>query len=269
MRHHHPHRSVHGGRHELGQNFLIHRPTIRSIVDLVAATRGPILEIGAGAGALTLPLAELGRDLEAIDLDEHRVRTLQRRLPHVCVRHADALRHPLDRAVLVGNVPYHVTTPILRRMLSRRGWQHAILLTQWEVARKRAGVGGGTMMSAQAAPWFEFALHGRVPARHFRPMPGVDGGILSITRRGSPLVDPRDRAAYERFARDMFTGRGSGLAALLQRSAGLTRAQARTVVGSLGIPDTRLPRDLRPEQWAALWCRADAITNGARMRPGG
>jgi 23S rRNA (adenine-N6)-dimethyltransferase len=169
----HPHRSVHGGPHELGQNFLVHRPTIRGIVDLVAATEGSILEIGAGDGALTVPLAALGRDLAAIDIDEHRVRTLRRRLPGVRMEHADALRHPLDRPVVVGNVPYHVTTPILRRMLSRRRWRHGILLTQWEVARKRAGVGGSTMMSAQAAPWFEFALHGRVPARHFRPMPSV------------------------------------------------------------------------------------------------
>lgn len=249
----HPHRSAHGGRHELGQNFLIHRPTIRNIIDLVARTDGAILEIGSGDGALTVPLAELGRDLAALDIDEHRVRTLRRRLPSVCVQQGDALRHPFDRPVVVGNVPYHLTTPILRRMLSRRGWRHGILLTQWEVARKRAGVGGGTMMSAQAAPWFEFALHGRVPARHFRPMPSVDGGILSITRRGSPLVDPRDRVAYERFVRDMFTGRGSGLASLVQHSARLTRAQARAVIGDAGVADHRLPRDLRPEQWAGLW----------------
>lgn len=248
-------RSVHGGRHELGQNFLIHRPTIDDIVDLVGRTHGSILEIGAGDGALTVPLAGLGRDLVAIDIDEHRVSALRRRLPRVQVQHADALRHPLDRPVLVGNIPYHLTTPILRRLLSRGGWQHAILLTQWEVARKRSGVGGGTMMSAQAAPWFEFTLHGRVPARHFRPVPSVDGGILSISRRGSPLVDPRDRIRYERFVREMFTGRGSGLAALVQRSGGLTRAQARAAVAELGVADHRLPRDLRPEQWAQLWHR--------------
>ena len=249
----HPHRSVHGGRHELGQNFLVHRPTIRHIVELVAATDGPILEIGAGDGALTVPLAGLGRDLTAIDIDEHRVRALRRRLPDVCVQQADALRHPLDSPVLVGNVPYHVTTPILRRMLSRGGWRHGILLTQWEVARKRAGVGGGTMLTAQAAPWFEFALHGRVPARHFRPMPSVDGGILSITRRGSPLVASEDRVAYQRFARDMFAAPGSGLTALVQHSARVSRGRARLVVRDAGLADRQLPRDLGPEQWARLW----------------
>lgn len=246
-------RSIYGGRHELGQNFLIHQPTIRGVVDLVAATSGPILEIGAGDGALTAPLAALGRDITAIDIDEHRVRVLRQRLPHIRVEHADALRHSLDSRVVVGNVPYHLTTPILRRLLGRPGWCHAILLTQWEVARKRAGVGGATMMTAQSAPWFEFGLHGRIPARHFRPMPSVDGGILSITRRGSPLVDPSDRGRYDRFVRELFTGAGRDLPAILQRSAGLSRRSAWMVLRQLGVADGALPRDLRPTQWAALW----------------
>jgi 23S rRNA (adenine-N6)-dimethyltransferase len=257
-------RSVHGGRHELGQNFLIHRPTIRGIVDLVAETRGAILEMGAGDGALTVPLARLGRDLVAIDIDEHRVRALRRRLPQVRVEHADALRHPLDSPVVVGNVPYHVTTPILRRLLGRDGWQQAILLTQWEVARKRAGVGGGTMMTAQAAPWFAFSLHGRVPARHFAPSPSVDGGVLRVVRRETPLIHARDRRGYEQFVRAMFTARGNGLSALLQHGAGLSAGQARTVVGCAGAAPGGLPRDLRPEQWAALWHHAVAATGRRR-----
>jgi 23S rRNA (adenine-N6)-dimethyltransferase len=246
-------RSSHGGRHELGQNFLTHRPTIRGIVDLVAVTRGPILEIGAGDGALTVPLARLGREVTAIDIDEHRVRSLRQRLPDVRVLRADALQHPLDQPVIVGNVPYHLTTPILRRLLAREEWQHAVLLTQWEVARKRAGVGGGTMMTAAAAPWFEFSLHGRVPARHFSPMPSVDGGILRIRRRGAPLVHPGERVAYERFVRDLFTGRGSGLAALVQHGCGVPRARARSALSEAGIAADGLPRDLGAEQWARLW----------------
>jgi 23S rRNA (adenine-N6)-dimethyltransferase len=260
-----PHRSLHGGRHELGQNFLTHRPTIQGIVDLVAATRGPILEIGAGDGALTIPLARLGREIEAIDIDERRVQRLRQRLPHARVQHGDALRHPLDRPVVVGNVPYHLTTPIMRRLLSHGEWCHAILLTQWEVARKRAGVGGGTMMTAQAAPWFEFALHGRVPARHFTPMPSVDGGILSIRRRGSPLVDPRQRGAYDRFVHDVFTGRGSGLASIVQHRTGISRARARAALRDIGVPDRALPRELRPEQWAKLWA---TVGGGATARRG-
>lgn len=246
-------RSRHGGRHELGQNFLTHRPTIRHIVDLVARTDGAILEIGAGDGALTVPLAALGRALTAIDLDERRVRGLRERCPTVEIHAADALRYRVDTPVVVGNIPFHLTTPLLRRLLSEKRWSSAVLLTQWEVARKRAGVGGGTMMTAQVAPWFEFVLDGRVPARYFSPMPSVDGGILGIRRRPEPLVPVRERAAYERFVRAVFTSRGAGLVGILRASSGLDRSGAKRTVAAAGVGHNALPRDLTPEQWAALW----------------
>lgn len=249
-------RSIHGGRHELGQNFLHHAPTLDRILSLVERTSGPILELGAGDGALTRPLARLGRPLTAIDVDEHRVRRLRSDLPQVRVEAADATRHPFDAEVVVGNVPFHLTTPILRRLLATGRWRHAVLLTQWEVARKRAGVGGGTLMTAQSAPWFVFALEGRVPAWGFRPQPSVDGGLLTIARRGSPLVPATDRRAYEAFVRRMFTGRGSSLPAIVASAGGLSMPQARRAVASVRAQDRRLPRDLGPEQWAGLWREA-------------
>lgn len=251
-------RSSHGGRHELGQNFLIHRPTITRIVDLVDRTSGSILELGAGDGALTRALHRLGRPLTAIDIDEHRVRRLRRALPRVRVEEADATRHPLTADVVVGNIPFHLTTPIVRRLLTTRGWQHAVLLTQWEVARKRAGVGGGTLMTAQSAPWFVFRLEGRVPAWGFSPQPGVDGGLLSISRRGSPLIPHSDRCAFERFARALFCARSGRLDAVVAEAARTQRTVAARALSDIGVSPRSRPRDLRPEQWAALWHRIDA-----------
>ncbi|MCR2763355.1 hypothetical protein NQ152_07510 [Microbacterium sp. zg.B48] len=89
------------------------------MIAVTGQERGPVLKIGTGDGAPTVPLAALGRDLTAIDIDEHRVRRLRQLLPTVRVGRADALRHPLEHPVLVGNVPYHLTTPILRRLLAR------------------------------------------------------------------------------------------------------------------------------------------------------
>ncbi|MEV8170146.1 23S ribosomal RNA methyltransferase Erm [Microbacterium sp. NPDC077486] len=246
-------RSVHGGRHELGQNFLTHRPTLARITTLVARTSGPILELGCGDGALTRSLARLNRPLTAIDIDEHRVQQLRRTLPGVRVEVADATRHPLDAEVVVGNIPFHVTTPILRRLLSSGQWRQAVLLTQWEVARKRAGVGGSTMMTAQSAPWFTFSLEGRVPAWGFSPQPSVDGGVLSVARRGSPLVPVSERRPYEAFVRAVFTGRGSSLTAVVASAAQIPSSRARRAVADAGADGRRLARDLRPEHWAALW----------------
>lgn len=251
-------RSRHGGRHELGQNFLTHRPTLDLIGALVRATRGDILEIGAGDGALTRVLADPSRRLTAVELDEHRARRLALALPDVRVVAADALQHPLDAPVIVGNVPFHLTTPILRRLLAARQWHEAVLVTQWEVARKRAGVGGGTMMTAQSAPWFSFALRGRVPRTGFRPQPSVDGGILTVSRRREPLIAPADRRAYDGFVRAVFTGRGRGIAEVVGRVGGQRMPRMRRTLGDAGITPDALPRDLSPDQWAALWVRVRA-----------
>ena len=258
-------RSHTGGRHELGQNFLIHRPTLQRLAALTASTDGSILEIGAGDGALTQHLARLGRDLRAIDIDAARVNRLRSRIRGASIHHADAMNEPLARPVIVGNIPFHLTTPLLRRLIDADGWQHAILLTQWEVARKRAGVGGATMMTAQAAPWYTFRLHDRVPARHFRPMPAVDGGILSIERRGTALLDPCDRRRFERFVGVVFRGRGNGIRQSL-RGAGHSPSTIDRALGAAGIARAALPRDLSPIQWARLWQQLgkEAGRKGAR-----
>lgn len=246
-------RSQHGGRHELGQNFLTHKPTINKIVSLVSHTRGPILEIGAGGGALTYPLARLGRQVTALELDEHRAKKLRRSLPQVVVEQGDALGYPLNTPVIVGNIPFNLTTPILRRLLDHSGWEHAIVLTQWEVARKRAGVGGATMMTAQAAPWFTFELCGRVPSWGFSPQPSVDGGILAIHRREASLVPDVEQDAYMHFVRVVFTSRGGSLVEVIQHAARISNRRARQALHHAGVRSQRFPRDLTPAQWAGLW----------------
>ncbi len=163
---------------------------IDAIDALVARTKGPVLEIGAGDGALTLPLSRHGRTITAIELDTRRALRLGARTPaHVTVVNEDFLRYSLPRTphVVVGNLPFHLTTAITRRLLDAQNWHTAVLLVQWEVARCRAGVGGATLLTAGWAPWYEFDLHSRVPARAFRPMPGVDGGLLTVRRRSAPL----------------------------------------------------------------------------------
>lgn len=246
-------RSSHGGRHELGQNFLVHTPAITTIVALIAATQGAILELGAGDGALTRPIARLGRPVTAIDIDEHRVARLGRALPGVSIVHADALTVPLDQSVVVGNIPFHLTTPILRRLLAADTWTDAVLLTQWEVARKRCGIGGSTMLTAQTAPWFTFTLHGRVPSWGFRPRPSVDGGIIHVRRRIEPLVARAQRAAYEQFVRTVFTGRGGNLDRIIANATRIEPGRTRSMRNRYGIDMRALPRDLTPRQWAGLW----------------
>ncbi|BDD80789.1 hypothetical protein TPB0596_05520 [Tsukamurella pulmonis] len=244
-----------GGRHEHGQNFLTDRTAIDAVVDLTRRTSGPIFEIGPGAGALTEPLLRLGRPLTAVEIDGEHVRRLRRRLPTATVVHGDFLRHrlPAEPHAVVGNLPFHLTTAVLRRLLHAPHWTDAILIVQWEVARRRAGIGGSTMMTAQWSPWYEFGLDRRIPASAFAPRPSVDAGLLTIRRRSEPLVPLARRREYAGFVHAVFTGRGRRLPEIL---AGVAprhrRAEARRwAVGRA----TALPRDLRTADWVDAFAR--------------
>ncbi|GIF46863.1 23S rRNA (adenine-N6)-dimethyltransferase [Asanoa ferruginea] len=242
------------GRHELGQNFLVDRSVIADIERIVAATEGPILEIGPGDGALTRPLSRLGRPITAVELDPRRAKRLAEQTPrHVMVLNEDVLFHRISGTprVVVGNVPFHITTSTLRWLLAAPHWQTAVLLVQWEVARRRAGIGGASLLTARVWPWFAFEVHSRVDKRAFRPVPTVDGGLLVVHRRPTPLVAERD--PYQRFVQTVFTGRGYGLREILTRSAGVPAPVARDWLRTHRVPANALPRDLTAEQWAALW----------------
>lgn len=249
------------GPHELGQSFLVDRRVIADVVDRVAATRGPIVEIGAGDGALTLPLARLERPIRALELDPRRAARLDARSPrHVRVEHADALTHRFDAHphVVVSNLPFHITTALLRRLLAAPGWTDAVLIAQWEVARRRAGVGGATQLTAQAAPWFEFSLERRIPRGAFRPMPQVDAGLFAVQRRAEPLVDPADRRQYAAMVARVFESPGAGLSSILPAARVLPRPAAKRWLREHS-PAAGLPRDLGPHDWADLWrahCRS-------------
>lgn len=244
------------GRHELGQNFLVDPGVIADVVEHVVATEGPILEIGPGDGAITLPLARLGRPIRALEADPRRADRLAARAPRrVRVEHADALAHRFDAAphVVVSNLPFHITTAMLRRLLAAPGWTDAVLIAQWEVARRRAGVGGATQLTAQSAPWFEFALVRRIPRQAYRPMPQVDGGLFTVRRRAQPLVPAAERRGYAAMVARVFGSGGHGLARILPTARVLPSQAARRWLRERGHAAGGLPRDLSPADWADLW----------------
>ena len=262
-----------GGRHELGQNFLVDRRVVDRFVALTAATRGPIVELGAGSGAITRELAALGRPLTALEIDRRRADSLRREFgddPHVTIAEADALawRYPSAQHTVVGNVPFHLTTAIMRSLLARGGWTDAILLTQWEVARRRCGVGGSSLLTAQWDPWFTFRLHERVPARAFKPAPSVDGGVFTIERRREPLVPTADRGAYQAFVAEVYRGRGRGLAQILRRtSRPVPVERTRSLLRAVGIGADVLPSRITGPQLAALWAGVRGDGRGGGRAP--
>ncbi len=81
----------------------------------------------------------------------------------------------------------------------------------------------------------------------------MDGGVLSVVRRASPLVPVAERRAYGDFVRAVFTGSGGTLPRIVQRAARIDTGTAHRAVAAARVPGTGLPRDLTPGQWSTLW----------------
>ncbi|HJR44422.1 MAG TPA: 16S rRNA (adenine(1518)-N(6)/adenine(1519)-N(6))-dimethyltransferase RsmA [Actinomycetota bacterium] len=185
----------------LGQNFVIDPNTIRKVV--AVAGIGPedrVLEIGAGAGSLTLGLAAAAAHVIAIEFDRKLVPVLEEMLSpvdNVEVVVADALELDLstiDATKLVANLPYNIAVPVVVKVLEGApGIGEMVVMTQREVG-ERMVAGPGTKAYGQVSlvvGYFATAeVAARVSRRAFYPVPGVDSVLVRMVRRRPPDVDP-------------------------------------------------------------------------------
>ncbi|MGR6321838.1 ErmE/ErmH/ErmO/ErmR family 23S rRNA (adenine(2058)-N(6))-methyltransferase [Micromonospora soli] len=245
-------------RRVLSQNFLADPAAVARMVR--AARPGPddlLLEVGAGRGQLTRPLAARCGRLIAYEVDPAVLAELGEvcaALPHVRVRPADFLAAdpPDEPFAVVGNIPWSLTAAVVRWCLAAPGLRSATLLTQLDYARKRSGDHGRwSRLTVLTWPEHHWRLAERVPRAAFRPVPVVDGGILRVDRRPTPLLPPGVLPAYRRMVELGFGGVGGSLAASLR-----TAHPARRVDGALRAarlaPDTPVGL-VWPEQWLVLF----------------
>ena len=172
----------------LSQNFLVDRRAIDALVRGSGAGRGDlVVDIGAGNGLISEALAHQGTQVLAIERDPALARRLRAKFatwPTVSVLEDDVLTAPLPAGPFraVANIPFGITTKILRRLLDDDGLIRADLIVQAEVARKRGTGGRGTLLNAGWEPWLEFGTGARIPAAAFRPVPRVDTAVLIVTK---------------------------------------------------------------------------------------
>ena len=189
-------------RRQFGQNFL-DPATAEQIVDSGAFAPGElVIEIGAGGGALTRALARRALRLIAVEPDPAWSRRLREELGlHVIAKDFLAVTLPREPFRIIGSLPFRRTTDILRRLLDDPStpMQRADVIVQWEVALKRAAVPPATLLSTAWAPWWEMHLARRIPAAKFRPVPRVDAGLLTVTRRDQPLLPASMARSYAAF----------------------------------------------------------------------
>ncbi|MDG9726662.1 MULTISPECIES: 23S rRNA (adenine(2058)-N(6))-methyltransferase Erm(O) [unclassified Streptomyces] len=243
----------------LSQNFLTDRATADRVARLAApdGRRPPLLlEVGAGQGALTEPLARRSRELHAYEIDPRLVPGLRSRfsgIPHVRVVAGDflAARPPRTPFSVAGNVPFSRTADIVDWCLTAPGLTDATLLTQLEYARKRTGdYGRWTLLTVRTWPRHEWRLAGRVSRYGFRPAPRVDAGILRVERRRTPLLSGVAHRSWQDLVELGFSGVGGSLHASLRRAHPRRRVDAAFRAARL---DTGvLVGEVAPARWLRL-----------------
>ncbi|MCX6438558.1 MAG: 16S rRNA (adenine(1518)-N(6)/adenine(1519)-N(6))-dimethyltransferase RsmA [Actinobacteria bacterium] len=185
----------------LGQNFVIDSNICTKIVRIAAVGPTDIaLEIGPGLGSLTLALLESAASVVAVEIDSR----LAGQLPITVANHfkhpenltvlnQDALsiqRLPVDPTVLVANLPYNVSVPVLLHLLEKfASLRTGVVMVQAEVADRLAAKPGTKdygIPSVKAAWWADVKGAGSVSRSVFWPAPNVDSKLVSFARRQTP-----------------------------------------------------------------------------------
>lgn len=251
-------------RRRFGQNFLHEARVARRIADAAGLSPGDhALEIGPGLGALTVPLLEDGVRVTAVEIDRRLADYLDAELgtrEGFVLHRGDVLELDLaevapEARVLVANLPYSITGPVLSRLIDPPArLDRAVLMLQKEVgARLVAGAGGrglGAVAVLLRQAWDIERLF-EVGTGAFLPAPEVVSVVLRMTRRPGAAPSPELRDAVNRAYRQ----RRKMLRKTLAAPATPESAWERALV-SLGLPGAARPEDVDPADWPELLRRA-------------
>ena len=248
-----------------GQNFLGDEGILDAIARLAVEREGElVVELGAGLGHLTARLLARGARVVAVERDRDMARVLRGELGEaVRLLEADAAR--LDyralareeggRLAVVGNLPYHLTSPILFSLLDQAdAVSRAVLLLQREVAERLAAAPGTKawgLLSALLQQRAEVTVERRVPARAFLPPPKVESALVRLAF-GPPRVEVVEAARFRRLVKAGFAQRRKTLANALRAARLVSPEAAEAALAAVGIYPSRRGQTLTVAEWTAL-----------------
>ena len=271
--------------HARSQNFLADPDVLQSILDLAEAGPGVrVLEIGPGLGILTGGLLDGGADVTAIELDAGLAAYLRERFADALgegrlrLIEGDALDQDLPDLVpppfrVVANLPYHITSPTLHRLLERPPFPaRLVLMLQAEVAdRIAAAPGHMSYLSAFVQFHADVEVALRVPPEAFEPAPKVSSAVAVLTPRSSLALPAELEPSLWGLVQSGFRERRKMLRNVLARqlhegddgASGPFVGQAKVdaALAAAGIAGDRRPQTLSVEDWLRLMA---ALGRGGR-----
>lgn len=251
---------------QFGQNFISDGNLLRAIVDLSGIDKDTtVVEIGCGAGTLTRVLSERAKRVVAYEIDRALKPVLAESLrgcENTEVRFADfskvnlhALEKEIGEYVVVANLPYYITTPLITRFLDEgQKVKRLVVMVQEEVADRLCATADtpeyGAITAALALRASAKVVK-RVSKTMFHPRPQVDSAVVRIDFEDGRLP-VKDIATYRLTVRAAFLNRRKTLENNLMRSFNVSRETAQEILASAGVPDKARGETLSPERLALL-----------------
>lgn len=208
----------------MGQHFLKNPYVLRKIIDYISPRKNDlIIEIGAGKGALTLPLAHKAGKVIAIEKDKNLIPFLQKKnISNLKILTQDALKIDYTELIrselnfegnvkVVGNLPYSISSPLLFKIFAEKELiSECVFLFQKEVA-ERVCAGPGTKKYAPLSILFQNYFSTKqcltVKPKSFSPPPQVNSALISLKKRDTPLFHIKKEENFHKFLKEAFQHR--------------------------------------------------------------
>jgi 16S rRNA (adenine1518-N6/adenine1519-N6)-dimethyltransferase len=248
----------------LGQNFLVDPGALKEVLQAAEIdSQASVLEIGPGLGSLTRLLARQARRVVAVELDENLLPPLYQVLAahtNVEIVQGDILAHDPARLMgeagyrVVANIPYYITSALIRHLLEARlKPQRLVLTVQREVAERIcAGPGDLSLLALSVQVYGKPRIAARIPADAFYPAPKVDSAVVRVDLADQPAIPPADLEAFFRLAKAGFSQKRKTLRNSLAGGLHLEKAQASELLEAAGIDPKRRAETLSLEEWERL-----------------
>ena len=248
----------------LGQNFLVDPNGLNKVLKAAkVSSEDAVLEIGAGLGNLTYLLAQQSRQVVAVELDHRLIAPLREALAgftNVTICEGDMLKLSPDtlidaeRYVVVANIPYYITSALIRHLLEADHKPTRMVLTvQQEVAERiLARDGKMSLLALSVQVYGKPELKARIPAGCFYPPPEVDSAVLSIELYEEPLIPSGSLDLFFKLAHAGFAQKRKTLRNTLATGMNESPAWAERLLTTAGIDPQRRAETLSMQEWKQL-----------------